>query len=69
MLRNQFRIVFVSCIVASSLQAQENTHTLGKVTTKGEGLLNTTIRCILTEKSSNNAKATKSVIFLGLGRM
>ncbi|MGL2780947.1 TonB-dependent receptor [Helicobacter pylori] len=36
MLRNQFRIVFVSCIVASSLQAQENTHTLGKVTTKGE---------------------------------
>ncbi|MCQ2668312.1 TonB-dependent receptor plug domain-containing protein, partial [Helicobacter pylori] len=36
MLRNKFRIVFVSCIVASNLQAQENTHTLGKVTTKGE---------------------------------
>ncbi|MGL2601137.1 hypothetical protein ACQJ5R_00825 [Helicobacter pylori] len=38
MLRNQFRIVFVSCIVASSLQAQENTHTLGKVTTITLGL-------------------------------
>ncbi len=36
MFRNKFRIVFVSCIVASSLQAEENTHTLGKVTTKGE---------------------------------
>ncbi|WP_104747508.1 TonB-dependent receptor domain-containing protein [Helicobacter cetorum] len=35
MLRNGFRIVFVSLVVANSLEAQES-HTLGKVTTMGE---------------------------------